>query len=98
MELKIFDYDFYNQDLAAQKTKGQLEPLLGDVEGLWLYREPEIKTAGDDFPTFTVVSPKMGLVFFRVYNYTEETLTYVSDKFWTIDGQKVRSECMIWRS
>ena len=48
MQLKIFDFDYYNHDLASQKIKDQLETVLKNKEGLWLYREPEIKTDGND--------------------------------------------------
>ena len=98
MQLKIFDFDYYNHDLASQKIKDQLETVLKNKEGLWLYREPEIKTDGNDYPSFTIVSSDMGLVFVRVYDYTEEVLSCVDNKFWTINGQNVRSECIRFRN
>ena len=98
MELKIFDIDNYSQDIAAQKIKDNIEPILSSIDGLWLYREPEIKTAGNDYPSFTIVSREIGLAFIRVYDYTEETLSYVDNKYWTINGQKLRSECIRFRN
>lgn len=98
MELKIFDIDNYNQDIAAQKIKDNIESILSNIDGLWLYREPEIKTAGNDYPSFTIVSREIGLTFIRVYDYTEETLSYVDNKYWNINGQKLRSECIRFRN
>lgn len=98
MELKIFDIDNYNQDIAAQKIKDNIESILSNIDGLWLYREPEIKTAGNDYPSFTIVSREIGLTFIRVYDYTEETLSHVDNKYWTINGQKLRSECIRFRN
>lgn len=98
MELKIFDFDNYNQDIASQRIQEHIEPMLSDIKGLWLYREPEIKTDGNDYPSFTIVSRELGLIFVRVYNYTEETLTHVDNKYWTINGQNVRSECIRFRN
>lgn len=98
MKLRIFDHDNYQQDTAAQRINEKLEPLLSESEGLWLYREPEMRTEGDDYPTYTIVSQTYGLVFIRAYNYTTDSLSNVEQKFWMIDGQKVRSECIRFRN
>ena len=92
MELKIFDYDYYEKDLAAKRVEAKIKDQLTTIDGMWLYREPEMKTEGNELPTFTIVSPKMGLIFIKVYNYTAETLTCVQKKYWTIEGKNVTSE------
>ena len=91
MELKIFDYNYYDNDIAAQRTLDILNPLFHPLEGLWLYREPEIRTEGNDLPTFTVVSPYLGLMFIRVFSETNECLDAVDEKFWIINKKKVKS-------
>ena len=98
MELKIYDYDFYEKDIAAQRLHDALKEELSAMDGMWLYREPEIKTAGDDYPTFTIISSSFGVLFIRVYDYTADNLTQVESKYWTINGQNVKSEFLRFRN
>ena len=63
MELRIFDYDNYEKDVVAQRVQDILNPLCNEIEGMWLYREPEMRTEGNELPTFTIVSPRIGLCF-----------------------------------
>ena len=98
MELRIFDYDYYNQDISAKTIETKFAELLSEYNGIWLYREPEIKTEGDDLPTYTILSPQLGLIFVKSYLYNSESLLSVDNKFWTIDGQKIRSEFLRFRN
>lgn len=91
MELKVFDYDCYDKDLAAQRIAEVLKPLCKDIEGLWLYREPEIRTEGNELPTFTLVSPTFGICFIKVFSENSDTLSSVENKYWIVDGVKVKS-------
>lgn len=98
MELKIFDFDCYEKDLAAQRIVDVLTPLCKDLEGLWLYREPEIRTEGNELPTFTVVSPSIGICFIKVFSENNETLSSVENRFWVVDGVKVKSGIQKFRN
>ena len=98
MELKIFDHDYYKNDLAAQRVEEILRPLCQNLEGLWLYREPEIRTEGNELPTFTLVSPKMGICFIKVFSENSELLTSVENRFWVIDGIRVKSGIQKFRN
>lgn len=91
MELKVFDYDCYEKDLAAQRIAEVLEPLCKNLSGLWLYREPEIRTEGNELPTFTLVSPSVGICFIKVFSENSDTLSTVENKYWIVDGVKVKS-------
>ena len=81
MELKVFDYDCYEKDLAAQRIAEVLEPLCKNLSGLWLYREPEIRTEGNELPTFTLVSPSVGICFIKVFSENSDTLSTVENTF-----------------
>lgn len=98
MNLKIYDLDNYEKDLGAQKTKSFFEKKLSDIDGLWLYREPEIRTESDDLPTFTIVSKKFGLIFIKIYQYIEEDIAEVNDKYWIINGSKFTNEFVRFRN
>ena len=98
MELKIFDHDYYKNDFAAQRVEEILRPLCRDIEGLWLYREPEIRTEGNELPTFTLVSPEIGICFIKVFSENSESLTSVENRFWVIDGVKVKSGIQKFRN
>lgn len=98
MELKIFDYDCYEKDLAAQRMVEILSPLCNNLEGLWLYREPEIRTEGNELPTFTLVSPAMGICFIKVFSENREMLSSVENRFWVVDGVKVKSGIQKFRN
>lgn len=91
MDLRIFDYDNYDKDIAAQRICENLKNLLSNYEGMWLYREPEIRTEGNELPTFTIISPNIGLLFIKTFDENEENLTYAGDKYWTVDGINIIS-------
>lgn len=91
MELIIFDYDSYEKDIATQRVNKAITPLLKNVDGLWLYKEPEFKTDGNEMPSFTIASKEKGLVFIKVFDETNEMLTVVEDKFWIVNGVKIKS-------
>ena len=67
MELRIFDYDSYEKDVVAQRVQEKLNPLCENIDGMWLYREPEMRTEGNELPTFTIVSPSVGLCFIKAF-------------------------------
>ena len=92
MQLEIYDYDYYEKDNAAKTIINDIQEKVTKTEGLWLYREPELKTDGNDLPTFTILSRELGLIFIRVYDYSDEDITCIEKKHWTIKGNKVRSE------
>ena len=98
MELKIYDYDYYSKDLAAHRAYDCLKNKFENIEGMWLYREPEMRTEGNEYPTFTIISPELGLIFIKAYEYSSEVLSRVENKYWTINGQKVVSECLRFRN
>ena len=98
MELKIFDYDYYESDLAAQRVEEVLRPLCKNLEGLWLYREPEIRTEGNELPSFTLVSPQIGICFIKVFPENSESLSSVENRFWVVDGVKVKSGIQKFRN
>jgi len=98
MELKIYDYDYYSKDMAAHRAYDCLKNKLENIEGMWLYREPEMRTEGNEYPTFTIISPELGLIFIKAYEYSSEVLSRVENKYWTINGQKVVSECLRFRN
>lgn len=92
MKLEIYDFDLYEKDNAAKSVQSEIEPLVNRVEGLWLYREPELRTEGNELPTFTLLSEKYGLIFVKVFEYQDCELTKVELKFWEINGKKERSK------
>lgn len=91
MELRIFDHDYYEKDLAAQRLVDIIAERCKQIEGLWLYREPEIKTEGNELPTFTIVSPIIGICFIKTFSENSENLSSVENRFWVVDGIKVKS-------
>lgn len=98
MELKIFDYDYYEKDISAKRVETILTPLCLQLDGFWLYREPEIRTEGNELPTFTLVSPKLGICFIKVFSENRETLSSVENRFWVVDGVKVKSGIQKFRN
>lgn len=98
MDLKIFDYDTYNRDLAAQRIENILTPLCKNLEGFWLYREPEIQTEGNELPTFTIVSPSIGICFIKVFSENSETLTSIEERFWIVDNIRIKSGIQKFRN
>lgn len=98
MDLKIFDYDSYSQDLAAQRVQEVLTSICQDLDGFWLYREPEIRTEGNELPTFTLVSKKLGVCFIKVFSENSEALSIIEDKYWVVDGYKVKSGIQKFRN
>lgn len=91
MKLRVFDYDYYEKDIAAQRVCEILKPIMEGREGFWLYREPEIKTEGNELPTFTIVSPDIGLLLIKVFSENDETLSLIEEKYWIVDNIKVKS-------
>ena len=98
MELKVFDYDLYEKDIASQRVADKIKTKLEPIEGMWLYREPEMKTEGNLLPSFTILSPNYGIIFIKAFDYNLDTLTHIEKKYWTINGQKVLSECKRFRN
>lgn len=98
MELKIFDHDFYKKDLAAPRIADILAPLCNNLDGLWLYREPEIRTEGNELPTFTLVSSSIGICFIKIFSENRESLSCVEERFWVVDGMKVKSGIQKFRN
>ncbi len=98
MELKIFDLDFYEKDITSQRVAKNIKSLLAPFEGLWLYREPEMRTEGGQLPSFTILSPDFGIVFIKTYDYDVDSLKCIDKDFWIINGQKVISECKRFRN
>lgn len=98
MELTIFDFDCYENDIAAKRVENVLTPICNNIEGLWLYREPEIRTEGNELPTFTIVSPSLGICFIKVFSENTETLSSVENRYWIVDGVKVNSGIQKFRN
>ncbi len=98
MELRIFDCDNYEKDIVAQRVQDKLTPLCEHIDGIWLYREPEMRTEGNELPTFTIVSPCIGLCFIKVFSENGESLTVAEDRFWTVDGTRVKSGIQKFRN
>lgn len=98
MDLRIFDYNYYEKDIAAQTVNEVLKPILKKIEGHWLYREPEIRTEGNELPTFTIVSPSTGLVFIKVFAENSESITVVDERFWIVDNIRVKSGLQRFRN
>lgn len=92
MKLEIYDFDLYEKDNAAKSVQIEIEPLVNSVEGLWLYREPELRTEGNELPTFTLLSKEYGLIFVKVFEYQDCQLTKIEPKYWEINGKKERSK------
>lgn len=98
MELRIFDYDNYGKDVVAQRVQEKLNPLCEKIDGMWLYREPEMRTEGNELPTFTIVSPRIGLCFIKAFSENGDSLTVAEDRFWTVDGTRVKSGIQKFRN
>lgn len=98
MDLRIFDYDNYEKDIVAQRIQEIITPLCKQIDGMWLYREPEMRTEGNELPTFTIVSPHIGLCFIKAFSENGDSLTAVEDKFWIVDGFKVKSGIQKFRN
>ena len=96
MELSIYDYDSYDKDNAAKSVQKIIEPLIKKYDGVWLYKEPEIKTEGNDLPTFTILSRETGLIFIKVFDYQDGEITKIDDKFWEIKNKKEVSKFKIF--
>lgn len=98
MKLTIFDQTTFDIDISAQLLEKTFESKLHQFEGFWLYKEPEMKTEGNELPTFTIVSDTLGLVFIKSYEYNDNDLSEVNDKFWVLNGQKMTSEVLKFRN
>lgn len=92
MKLEIYDFDYYEKDNAAKTIIEDIKSKVNNITGLWLYREPELKTDGNDLPTYTILSQQLGLVFIKVYDFSDNDINSIEKKYWTIKGKKVRSE------
>ncbi len=98
MDLRIFDFDYYEKDNAAKNVRNYFESLLSNYDGLWLYREPEMKTEGDELPTFTILSQDIGLIFVKCYDYSNDNIKEINDKYWNIDNQQIKSPLIYMRN
>lgn len=91
MNLEIYDYDMFERDISAKNVKEKIDAYLSGYDGVWMYKEPELRTEGNDIATFTILSRKTGLIFIKVFDYVDADLTVVSNKFWEVKGKKVTS-------
>ena len=92
MQLQVFDRAEYDQDNSAHLIQRIIEKFLSDKKGYWLYREPEIKSEGKEIPTYTIISPTLGLIFVKVYTYSDEDTVIVGERYWSVGGEKRLSE------
>lgn len=99
MKIRIFDHIEYNIDHPAQQISSIVESFIKPLEkGFCLYREPDFRTEGREVPTFTIVSPSLGLVFIKAYRYTDEDQLVIGERNWQINGQPQRSEYYRFRN
>ena len=98
MELSVYDYDSYDKDNAAQNVEDSIAPLLKGIDGIWLYKEPEYRTDGNDLPTFTILSQETGLIFIKVFDYQEQQIDKIDDKYWQINGEKKVSKFKVFQN
>ncbi|MBG9456030.1 hypothetical protein ABE61_18770 [Lysinibacillus sphaericus] len=94
MEIKIYDKVEYRNDAVAQQVKIRLEEIFEDEEILGYYKEPDYWTTSNTLPTFTLCSKKYGVIIIKVYDYNNDNLFEINDKFWIKNGKKVRNELL----
>lgn len=92
MELKVYDKQGYSIDTLAQNFYSYLEDQFKDRESICYYKEPDYLTNANVLPTFTILDKEYGVIVFKLYDYTNETLTAINDKFWEIRGAKHRND------
>lgn len=96
MILDIYDYIKYDNDKEAKELKESIYPVVDDLNGYWVYDEPEFATKYNMKATFTLFSNKFGVVFIKAfpeYNGGNK----INEKFWEIDGREVISPIMQFR-
>ncbi|PEC03196.1 hypothetical protein CN360_11595 [Bacillus cereus] len=92
MELKAYDKQAYGKDTLAQNFYSYLEAQFKHRDSICLYKEPDYATNANVLPTFTVLDKEFGVLVYKLYNYTSESLTVVNDRFWDINGAKHRND------
>lgn len=98
MRIEIFDYEYFTRDDAAKNVLSQLEKIVENVNGVCIYREPEIITEGNELPTFTILTEQNGIQLLKCYSLGEDELTKIEPKYWEINGTKVVSEFIKFRN
>lgn len=92
MELKTYDKVSYEKDTSAQNFYIYLESQFKDRDSICLYKEPDYYTNANVLPTFTILDREYGVLVFKLYNYSPESLTIINDKYWEINGSKHRND------
>jgi superfamily I DNA and RNA helicase len=92
MELKAYDKQAYAKDTIAQNFYSYLEGQFKHRDSLCLYKEPDYATNANVLPTFTVLDKEYGIIVYKLYDHTAESLTVINDKFWEINGAKHRND------
>lgn len=92
MDIKIYDKLEYRNDTVAQQVKHYLEQVFVDEEIIGYYKEPDYWTPTNTLPEFTLCSKKYGVIIIKVYDYTNDNLTEINDKYWLKNEQKVKNE------
>ncbi|MBT2278850.1 DEAD/DEAH box helicase [Priestia megaterium] len=92
MKLKKYDKQAYEKDKLAQNFYSYLEEEFKGRDSICLYKEPDYATNADVLPTFTIIDREYGVLVFKLYDYTSESLTVINDRFWEINGAKHRND------
>lgn len=95
MQFKIYDRIRYEKDTSAQNLKKYIETLFeGEDDSIAYYQEPDYLTPSNLLPTFTVCSKKYGIFVFKTFDYSNDILTEITDRYWLINGQKRKNEIL----
>ncbi len=89
MKKQIYDRVSYKKDHSAQAFLKYLDEKIGNRKDcICMYKEPDFLVEGNVLPTFTIIDKLLGVIFIKLYDYTEDTLTEVNNKYWVISGNK----------
>ncbi|MCY8590149.1 DEAD/DEAH box helicase [Bacillus haynesii] len=94
MELKAYDKQAYEADTTAQNFYSYLEGQFKHGDSICLYKEPDYATNANVLPTFTILDKEYGIIVYKIYDHTAESLTVINDRFWEINGAKHRNDLM----
>lgn len=97
MKKQIYDRVSYKKDHSAQAFLKYLDEKIGNRKDcICMYKEPDFLVEGNVLPTFTIIDKLLGVIFIKLYDYTEDTLTEVNNKYWVISGNKSKNEIKLF--
>ncbi|HDF4155999.1 TPA: DEAD/DEAH box helicase [Clostridioides difficile] len=97
MKTQIHDKVSYKKDYSAQAFIKYLDETIENrSDCICMYREPDFLVEGNVLPTFTIVDKLWGVIFIKLYDYTEDLLTEITERYWIISGNKENNKIKLF--